>query len=138
MQRHWEEIALDHESIPYSLDEQKYQAMDDSGILHVLAARLNGQLIGYYIAFIMPHIHYQYAGMMAYTDIYYMLPGHRNGGNGIQLFMEAEKSLIAKGVVKAYLSTKVHKDMGKLFERLGWNLSDRTFTKLLPGVTVSA
>ena len=138
-QRHWEEIALDRDSIKFSLDITRYQAMADSGILHVLAARCDFQLVGYYVAFVLPHIHYQEAGLMAFTDIYYLLPEFRHGSNGVEFFVEAEESLKAKGVVKAYLSTKVHKDMGSLFEKLGWRLSDRCYTKLLSkGVDQSA
>lgn len=129
MQRHWEEIAVDQGTIKLSLNEERYQAMADGGILHVLAARADGALVGYYIAFLLPHVHYQDAGLMAFTDIYFMLPEFRRGSAGIRLFVEAEKSLRARGVVKTYLSTKVHKDNGPIFEKLGWKLTDRVYTK---------
>lgn len=129
MQRHWEEIAIDRETIKLSLDRERYQQMDDAGILHILSAREHGILIGYYIAFILPHVHYKEAGLMAFTDIYYVERAARRGPIGMSLFVEAEKSLRARGVVKTYLSTKVHKDNGPIFERLGWTLTDRTYTK---------
>lgn len=131
MQLHWEEIALDKKSIKLSLDEEKYQTMSDSGILHVLGVRFDDVLVGYYIAFLLPHVHYKEAGLMAFTDIYFLLPECRKANNGALLFIEAEKSLKAKGVTKAYLSTKVHKDNSILFEKLGWTLSDKSFTKIL-------
>lgn len=129
--KHWEEIAIDRDKIHLSLDYDKYQGMDDSGILHVLTMRNGKRLVGYYIAFILPHTHYSQAGIMAFTDIYFVSPEQRTGINGIQLFVEAEKSLRERGVTKAYLSTKVHKDNGPIFERLGWKLSDKSYTKLL-------
>lgn len=131
MHRHWEEIAIDREQIKLGLNVQKYQEMDDNNILHILAARENGALAGYYMAFLLPHVHYQDAGLMAFTDIYFLAPEHRRGSNGVQLFIEAEKSLRDKGVTKAYLSTKIHHDNGPIFEALGWNASDRVYTKLL-------
>jgi hypothetical protein len=131
MQRHWEEIALDRENIKLSLDEARYQGMDDAGILHILAMRDEGRLVGYYLAFLLPHVHYKEAGLMAFTDIYFVQPESRQATNGIQIFIEAEKSLREKGVVKAYLSTKVHHDNSPIFEALGWKLSDKSFTKYL-------
>jgi hypothetical protein len=62
-----------------------------------------------------------------------MLPEARKGGGGVRLFIEAERSLREKGVVKTYLSTKVHKDNTAIFERLGWRLTDKVFTKLFEG-----
>jgi GNAT superfamily N-acetyltransferase len=128
-QQHWEEIAIDREKIKLSLDQERYQAMDDAGILLILTARVSGTLAGYYLAFLLPHVHYREAGLMAFTDIYFLAPEFRQGTRGIQLIEEAEKSLRAKGVTKAYLSCKVHRDNTPLFERLGWKLTDKSFTK---------
>ena len=131
MERHYAEIGLNQDRVKFSLDAARYQAMDNSGMLHVLAARIEGKLVGYYIAFVMPHIHYQHSGLMAFTDIYYIVPEARRGGAGLRLFIEAEDGLRARGVVKAYISTKLHKDNTMLFEKLGWTATDKAFTKML-------
>ena len=130
MKQHWEEIAIDRETIELALNEDSYSKMENEGILHVLAFRVDGHLAGYYIAFLLPHIHYKNAGLMAFTDIYYIAPQHRRAANGIMLFREAERTLKERGVVKAYCSTKVHKDNSRILEFLGWNLTDKVFTKL--------
>jgi GNAT superfamily N-acetyltransferase len=129
--RHWEDLALDHDKIDLGVDNQKYQQMDDLGILHILTARKDGRLIGYFLAFLMVHPHYSNAGLMAIADVYYLLPEARSGGTGARLFAEVEKTLKARGVVKAYLSCKLHQDHSKLFTRLGWKPTDLTFTKYL-------
>lgn len=103
--------------------------MDAAGILHILTMRVGANLVGYYMAFILPHPHYQDSGLMAITDAYYVLPEYLSGGRGMQLFVEAEQSLKKRGVVKAYLSCKIHKDLSELFEGLGWRLTDKSFTK---------
>lgn len=105
--------------------------MYDKGMLHVLGVWDNDRMVGYYIAFLMPHPHYASSGVMAITDVYYLLPEYRRGEWGIALFTEAERTLREKGVVKAYISCKVHQDHTKLFELLGWRKSDYSFIKLL-------
>jgi hypothetical protein len=131
MQRHWEEIALDKDRVKVSWNDHKYREMADNGILHVLAVRCEFKLVGYYLAFILPHLHYMEAGSMAFTDIYYILPEFRNAASSIEMFIEAEKTLRAKGCVKAYISSKIHKDLTPLFIYLGWKPSDVVCTKML-------
>lgn len=128
--RHWEEIALDKDRIAYSLDEPKYRAMDEAGILHVLAARTEGRLIGYYLAFLLPHPHYSQAGLMGFTDIYFLAPEFRRGTHGARLFLEAERTLRARGATKIYTSCKVAHDISPLLAALGWRFSDKMFTKV--------
>jgi hypothetical protein len=80
---------------------------------------------------LLTHLHYKDAGLMYYTDVYYLKPEHRRGGNGAKFMIAVQQILKFRGVVKLYMSTKVHQDNGPLFERLGMKLSDRVFTKML-------
>lgn len=128
---HWKELALDQAKIPLGLDSARFQVLCDQGLLHIVTARKAGVVIGYFVAIVMPHLHYKDAGLMAFTDMYFIRPGCRKGGCGVKLFTEAERTLRERGVVKAYLSTKVHQDHTQLFEKLGWRLSDKSFCKVL-------
>ena len=131
--KHWEDVALDRDKIDLSVDNAKYEQLDDLGLLHIVTARKDGRLVGYFLGFLMIHPHYKEAGLMAVTDIYYLLPEARSGGTGAKLFIEVEKSLKERGVVKAYLSCKIHQDHTKLFTRLGWKPTDITFSKIIGG-----
>lgn len=131
MRQEWEEVALDKDKIPLCVDYSSYSTMYDKGMLHVLGLWDDDRMVGYYIAFLMPHPHYVSSGLMAITDVYYLLPQYRRGEWGVALFTEAERSLREKGVTKAYLSCKVHQDHTRLFELLGWRKSDYSFIKLL-------
>lgn len=144
-ERHWREIAVDQERIAYAPDWSKYDAMEKSGLLHTITVRhverstdeghgdqkVQGKLVGYFIALILHHPHYSTAGRMAMTDVYYILPEFRRGGSGAKMLAAVEHSLKALQVSKAYLSTKIHDDHSELFERMGWRLTDKCFTKLL-------
>ena len=127
---HWKELALHQEEIPLSIDEAKYEALDKGGILLIITARDSGELVGYYLWFLMPHLHYCASGPMGLTDMYFVLPEYRKGV-GARLFIFSEIELRKRGVVKAITSCKAHSDHSALFDRLGWVLSDLTFVKYL-------
>jgi len=126
---HWKELALNQDQIALDVDAERFKVIDDQGLLHILTARAEGRMVGYYIAIVMPHLHYKSAGNMAFTDMFFMLPAFRKG-HGLKLFTEAERTLRERGVKKAYLSCKVHADLTELFERLGWTMSDKAFVKV--------
>ncbi len=127
---HWAELALDRGSIELECDEAKYEQGEAVGCLHIVTARIDGKLVGYYYGMLMNHLHYKSAGLMCYSDVYYLKPEYR-GVNGARFIAAIMKSLKDRGVVKLYISTKVHQDHGALFERFGMKCSDRVFTKLL-------
>jgi methylase of polypeptide subunit release factors len=128
--RHWEELALNQDKIKDDLDYERYALLAEKGNLHVVTARSNGILVGYAIFIIMTHGHYKSSGLMALSDMYYVLPEFRNG-TGTRMFCEIERSLKEKGVILAMTSCKVHQDHSELFEKLGWQFSDKTFIKYL-------
>lgn len=129
---HWRELALYQEDFPLSIDEKKYEILDKGDFLLILTAREEGKLIGYYLWFLMPHPHYAASGPMGMTDMYFVLPWHR-GGVGTKLFIASEAELRKRGIVKAITSCKAHQDHSALFERLGWELTDYSFSKILKG-----
>ena len=128
--KHWEEIAISHKEVPLDVDYDKYAELCDTGILHILTARDDTKLIGYHVAMICGHIHYK-STLHGITDVYYVLPEYRGRMVGVRLFKEVELSMRERGVVKLYTGTKIHHDMGRLFERLGYHETERLYTKLL-------
>ncbi len=128
---HWKELALDQDRIKLSLDLTKYEKAEKDGILHIVTARENGKMVGYYTAGILPHLHYSNAGLMASTDMYFVLPEYRKGNTGARFMAAIEKSLRDKGIKKIYISCKAHLDLSVLFEFMGYKFTDKMFTKLL-------
>lgn len=128
---HWSELALNQGTIELECDEEKYRMGEANGCLHIVTARQDGVLVGYYYGMLMHHLHYKSAGLMCYSDVYFLKPEYRKGINGIRFLTAIMESLKSKGVVKLYMSTKAHQDHGEIFEYLGMELSDRVFTKLL-------
>lgn len=128
---HWAELALNRDAVELACDEAKYEYGEANGNLHIVTARDDGRLVGYYYGMLLHHLHYKNAGLMCYTDVYFLKPEYRKGSNGVRFLLWVMESLKACGVVKLYMSTKVHQDHGDLFEALGMKCSDRVFTKML-------
>lgn len=127
----YEELALNKEDVSLDVNAESFAEIDAKGILNIVTARSEGKVVGYHISALLPHMHYRSAGLMAYTDVYFVHPDYRKGGCGAKLLMEVERTLKIRGVPKFYMSTKVHADNSKLLEALGYTFSDRIFTKVL-------
>ena len=131
-QAHYDELSLDKDKVQMGLHCQRYLDMERQGMLHIVTIRLgDGKVVGYYIAMILPHMHYKDAGLMAYTDMYFIHPDYRVGGVGAKLMVFVEETLRRRGVVKAYITTKLKLDLSSMFEALGWKATDKVFTKFL-------
>lgn len=128
---HFKELALDQLLFKPDLDHERYLKMDELGMMHVVTARDEEKLVGYIICFVMPHFHYKSSGLTALADMYYVLHPYRKGGLGARMFKEMERGLKARGVIRAHMSCKAHEDHTKLFQAMGWKLTDFTFSKLL-------
>lgn len=128
---HWKELALDQDKIELGIDADRFSTIGKQGMLHIVTARDDDFMFGYYVAIVMPHLHYKDSGVMAFTDMYYILPEYRKGGCGAKFLIEVERTLRERGVVKAYISSKLHQDHSALFEALGWRPSDISFVKCL-------
>lgn len=128
---HWAELALDRDHIKLGCDEAKYAQGEAAGLLCIVTGRMNGKLVGYYYGMLLQHLHYKDAGLMCYTDVYFLRPEYRKGPTGLRFLRAVMVKLKEIGVVKMYISTKVHQDHGELFEFMGMKLSDRVFIKSL-------
>lgn len=129
---HWRDLALDKLLFKRDLDHEAYRTLETLGRLHVVVARDGMKLVGYVVCFVMPHhLHYMSSGSVALADMYYLMRDYRKGGLGVRMFREMERGLKQRGVIRAHMSCKVHEDHTKLFEGMGWTLTDLTFSKLL-------
>lgn len=127
---HWQELGLDHERIPLDADHARYEDLERQGILHIVTVRDMGKLVGYHIALVTPHLHYK-STLHAITDIYFLLPEYRQGRIGIKLFQFVEQDLRARGVKRLLTSNKLHLDIGKIFDYLGYKEVERLYSKYI-------
>ena len=116
---HYKELALNQDKVPLSPQFDKYVATEKQGGLIFVTLRSAGQMVGYFIGFIAPGLHYSTC-LTCQMDIFYVLPKHRGSGTGFQLFKFVEQQLKKRGVQRMFVGSKMHKDASWLFEKLNY------------------
>jgi GNAT superfamily N-acetyltransferase len=127
---HWEELALNKDRVPLAPQWHVYDQRDARGELLLVVLREGGRLIGYYIGFIAPGLHYETC-LTATMDIFYVHPEHRNKRGGIVLFQATERELRRRGVHRWFVGAKLHNDASPLFKRLGFEPVETYHSKWL-------
>lgn len=116
---HYKELALNQDKVPLSPQFDKYVATEKQGGLIFVTLRKAGEMVGYFIGFIAPGLHYSTC-LTCQMDIFYVLPDHRGSGTGFQLFKFVEQQLKRRGVQRMFVGSKMHKDASWLFEKLNY------------------
>lgn len=129
---HYEELALNKDKVPLSPQWHAYAARESAGQLVYVTLREEGQLIGYIIMFVAPGLHYETC-LTASMDILFVRPDKRTAGaRGVLMMMDAlEAELKRRGVDRWFMGTKLHKDIGAVFKRKGFEPVEMTYTKWL-------
>lgn len=127
-QQHNAEIAAPADQSEFDPDWDKFDAMATLNQDHWVVATNQGELVGYVFVIVTTHLHRK-STLSGFWDLYWLRPDMRKGLNGLRLLKKAERSLWARGVVKQYAGTKFWMDVGPLFERMGWEETERLFTK---------
>ena len=130
LESHWDEIALNKDKIKINPDWDTYYALQEQGKLDIFTARDEGVLVGYFVVFVSPHIHYK-DHLFAKNDLLYLAPSHRKGFTGVKLIKFAEKMLKEDGVSVLVVNTKNHKPFHKLMKFLGFTSEDTEYTKYI-------
>ena len=84
-------------------------------------------MIGYLLSVIRPHLHYADT-LCGFEDAYFLLASHRKGLTGYRLLKVWKEAMVARGVDLLFAMTKPWLDNSRLFERLGFTLSDYTLS----------
>lgn len=130
LESHWDEVALNKDKIKVNPDWDTYYLLQEQGKLDIFTARDEGVLVGYFVVFVSPHIHYK-DHLFAKNDLLYLSPSHRKGFTGVKLIKFAEKMLKEDGVSVLVVNTKNHKPFHKLMEFLGFSSAETLYSKYI-------
>lgn len=124
---HWEELALNQDKVPLDPQYNVYLAREDRGELLMVNLRQAGRLMGYFIGFVAPGLHYQTCLTLT-MDIFYTHPDIRGGLAPLRLFRAVEKEAKRRGVQRMFVGSKSHKDASRLFEALRYKEVERYYS----------
>ncbi len=129
---HYAELALNQDSVPLDPQYQVYIERERAGALLFVTLRDAGELVGYFIGFIAPGLHYQTC-LTCTMDIFFVRADKRTGSAGIRLFRFVEAELRRRGVQRWFMGSKIHADASALFRRIGAVPVETYYSKWLGG-----
>jgi GNAT superfamily N-acetyltransferase len=127
---HWDELALNKDSVPLDPQYEVYLARDQRGEVMFVAGREAGRIIAYFVGFVAPGLHYKTCLTLT-MDIFWVRPEYRGKSAGVRLFKTVEAEARRRGVHRMFMGSKLHKDSGWLFERLGYAPVETYYSKYL-------
>jgi GNAT superfamily N-acetyltransferase len=130
---HYAELALDQDIVPLAPQYDEYLRRDALGMVLTIAMRDAGELVGYFVGFIAPGLHYATC-LTLQLDIFWLRPDHRGKGGGVTLFKAVESEARRRGVRRMFVGSKCHLDASWLFERLGYAKVETAYSFLLKDV----
>lgn len=129
---HYRELALNRDKVPLDPQYSTYIARERMGELMFIVLRESGVMVGYFIGFVAPGLHYRTCLTLT-MDIMFVHPDKRKGGAGTILFDAVKNEAKRRGVQRAFVGEKVHAPIGKFLEAQGFELCERTYTIWMGG-----
>lgn len=125
---HWEELALNRDKVPLDPQYDVYLARASRGETMLVTLREQGILVGYFVGFVAPGLHYKTCLTLT-MDIFYTAPWIRGGTAPLKLFRAVEAEATRRGVKRIFVGSKCHADASRLFEAMRYTEVERYFSK---------
>lgn len=125
--KHFHEIAKFKE-FPPQPNVEHYTALEKAGILRIFTAREGGKLIGYSVFNVINHPHFRGA-TQAHEELLFLDPDQRKGMVGAGMISFCDSQLKDEGVKVIYHSVSKERDFSPILERMGYELSDRIYSR---------
>lgn len=125
---HYKELALNQEHVPLSPQYHVYIERERAGSLVFVTLRDAGELVGYFLGFIAPGLHYSTC-LTCTMDIFYVRQDKRTGSAGLRMFRFVETELRRRGVNRWFMGSKIKADASALFERIGADPVETYYSK---------
>lgn len=127
---HYAELALDQDKVPLAPQYHEYLRRDSQGMVLTVVMREAGELVGYFVGFVAPGLHYETCLTLT-LDIFWLKPEHRGQGGGAILFKAVEAEARRRGVQRMFVGSKTHLDASYLFDKLGYTKVETFYTNWL-------
>lgn len=127
---HYEELALNKDKVPLDPQYDIYIKREAMGEVLFVTLREAGRLVGYFIGFIAPGLHYRTC-LTCTMDIFYVHPDVRGRMGGVRLFRAVKAELKRRGVQRWFVGSKTHADASRLFEALGFHKVETYYSMMV-------
>lgn len=107
---HWSGTQSYRRHEPYNPDTQRYFIHNHNGFFHLITARDDGKLIGYFGVYITPSMHSQL--LTAVEDTFFIHPGYRQGRLALRILRFVEHYLAELGVREILFSCEIDNTSG--------------------------
>lgn len=127
---HWTECSIHREAVPLDPDWSTAATMERCGILQCFGLFDDGELAGYAIFEVSPHLNFKTTKYAFNTGIY-VRPESRKGTAAFKLLSESEKRLKDDGVKKIVFSVPQASALNAVLPKGGYEPSELYYTKLV-------
>jgi hypothetical protein len=127
---HYKELALNQDRVPLAPQYHVYIERERQGGLVFVTLRDAGELVGYFLGFIAPGLHYSTC-LTCTMDIFYVRQDKRAGSAGLRMFRFVETELRRRGVQRWFMGSKIKADASALFKRIGADPVETYYSKWL-------
>ena len=128
---HYDMLSLHKaKGIPLRPQYAKYLTDEASGrcVAHVM--REAGEIVGYWIHWIAPGLHYETC-LTSIMDIFFIHPKWRSGSAALRLLHAVEAENRRRGVALWFAGEKLHSPVGRLFAAAGFTPVEQVWAKWL-------
>jgi GNAT superfamily N-acetyltransferase len=130
IERHWNEVGSHRDILRLDVDHTRYVALQKAGVFHLLTARADGKLIGYFGVLITPHTRDRNA-LIGMDEFIYAAPDYRRDLVGWRMLKEGMKYLGEAGCHLIAFREKTRRRNGGYLKRLGFQPAELVSTLVI-------
>ena len=130
LEKHYEEVHLFPDKIPFNPDYDKYFELEKMGLTHTLTVRHDKKLVGYIVAFLYPNLHYK-DHMYAINDVIYLDEKYRHTDVAEEMLRYAESYYKGLGASVMTFHMKVGIPFKSLCDKVGLEHGENLYLKFI-------
>jgi hypothetical protein len=129
LREHWDEVAKNKNVMVLNPSHEHYERADNTGGMVCLwALDADGEIVGYSLNFIGPHIHYSDL-VVCNNDVLFLREDLRPSTVGLRLIRETERVAKTRGARLMLWHAKDQTSLAKIMPRMGYVVQDIIYSK---------
>lgn len=125
---HYDELTKNKDIMILEPDYDKYQLLEDAGVLFGLYAYEDDKLVGYSLNIVSPHLHYK-SVVMCSNDLLFLTPEKRQGRVGLMLIKETERVAKERGCNFMLWHAKESTALAAILPKMGCKVQEVMYSK---------